>query len=227
VAATPRDLRNNNPGNIERNATKWQGMADDQSSDKRFVVFKSPQFGIRAMARILLTYEQRYGCDTIRKIISRWAPPSENNTAVYVAEVAAACGVKPDDVIDIDTVVVMLPLVRAIIRKESGLAQPYSDDVILEGLHMAGVSDAPSKPVTKTGSFQAQVASGVAIAGAGAAQVAGQAASYAPSVANAAHKLSDFTGSPLISHLVTILLTIAGGLTAVGLVADFLKHKSV
>ena len=54
-----RGIRNNNPGNIDRNATKWQGMADKQD-DPRFIVFTSPQYGIRAMARVLLTYQSKY-----------------------------------------------------------------------------------------------------------------------------------------------------------------------
>jgi hypothetical protein len=85
----PRGIRNNNPGNIDRNTTKWQGMADDQSSDPRFVVFKTPQAGIRALAKILLTYQNHDGLKTVRGIIGRWAPAVENNTSAYVAAVAA------------------------------------------------------------------------------------------------------------------------------------------
>ena len=32
-------LRNCNPGNIERDHTQWQGMAEDQSADDRFCIF--------------------------------------------------------------------------------------------------------------------------------------------------------------------------------------------
>ena len=49
-AELPRGIRNHNPGNIDKGAD-WEGLADDQSSDSRFCVFKDPVWGIRAMAR--------------------------------------------------------------------------------------------------------------------------------------------------------------------------------
>ena len=79
-----RGIRNNNPGNIEKSKNnKWQGMAESQP-DKRFITFTSPEWGIRAIARILINYKDKYDLDTVKKIISRWAPPSENNTGAYV-----------------------------------------------------------------------------------------------------------------------------------------------
>ena len=50
----PRGIRNNNPGNIEHNGTNWQGM-DNPPHDGRFIRFVTPQYGIRAMARVLTT----------------------------------------------------------------------------------------------------------------------------------------------------------------------------
>lgn len=143
TTSQPRGVRNHNPGNIERNATKWQGMADDQSSDPRFIVFAEARYGIRALARTLLTYQSKYGLDTVREIINRWAPPIENDTGAYVNAVAKSCKVAPDQKIDLDSVDVMLPLVRAIIRHENG-GNPYDDAEILEGLHLAGIADAPA-----------------------------------------------------------------------------------
>jgi hypothetical protein len=218
---TSRGLRNNNPGNIDRNATRWQGMADDQSGDPRFVVFKTPQYGIRAIARLMLTYQNQYGLKTVRALINRWAPPVENNTSAYVAAVASGVGVGPDDPIDVDTTEVMLPLVKAIILHENG-QNPYPDATILEGLHMAGIADAKPKPLAKQNTFQAQVGAGVAVVGAAGAQVS----QYAPTVKGWADKLSDFTGSPIIQHAVTILLTVAGGLTLIGIASQILKQRS-
>lgn len=222
---TSRGIRNNNPMNLDRNATKWQGMADDQSSDPRFVVFKTPQYGIRAGARLLLTYANQYGLHTVRGLINRWAPPVENNTSAYVAAVAAGVGVGPDDPVDVDNAAVMLPLVKAIILHENG-ENPYPDSVISEAMNLAGVAGAKPPSVTKSNSFIAQAGSAVAVVGAGAAQFGSQAAGYAPTVKTAADKLSEFTGAPLIAHAVTVLLTVAGGLTIVGLAADFLKHRN-
>jgi hypothetical protein len=221
VDSMPRGVRNRNPGNIDRNATKWQGMADDQTSDPRFVVFKTPQYGIRAIARLMLTYQSQYGLTTIRGIVNRWAPPIENNTSAYVAAVAAGVGVGPDDPVEVDSCEVMLPLVKAIILHENG-ANPYPDSVILEGLHMAGVADTKPPPLAKKTTFQAQVGAGVAVIGAAGAN----AAQYAPTVKGWADKLTDYTGSPIIQHAATILLTIAGGLTLIGIASSIIKQRT-
>lgn len=133
-----RGIRNNNPGNIDRTNIPWQGMAVDQSGDPRFIIFKSAEWGIRAICRILLNYYTNDGCKTIRQIIQRWAPPEENNTDAYVDAVARDCGCGPDDPVDARDAQVMAGLVKAIIQHENG-QQPYADLVIQQGLALAGV----------------------------------------------------------------------------------------
>lgn len=166
IKKSTRGVRNNNPGNIERNSTKWQGMADDQSGDVRFIVFKTPEWGIRALARVLLTYQNAHSLKTLRKIINRWAPPVENDTAAYVAAVARSVGVSADEVIDVDQMEVMLPLVKAVIAHENA-GYAYPDVVVLEGIRRAGVADAKPKPLMKEKTFVAQAATGIAVTGAG------------------------------------------------------------
>jgi hypothetical protein len=92
----PRGIRNHNPGNIDRGRDRWQGMADDQSGDPRFVVFTEAEWGIRAIVRVLRSYRDRHGLETVRAIVSRWAPPVENPTARYIAFVCDRLGVDPD-----------------------------------------------------------------------------------------------------------------------------------
>lgn len=133
---TPRGIRNHNPGNIDRTTDKWQGMAPDQSGDSRFVVFVAPHWGIRALVKVLLSYQRRYKLKTIRQIIDRWAPPVENNTAAYIDQVAKACGVDPDDTIDIQNKAVLRVLVTSIIKHENG-QQPYGAAVIDLGIDLA------------------------------------------------------------------------------------------
>lgn len=127
----PRGIRNNNPGNIERTATAWQGMSERQT-DARFIVFESPFYGIRALARVLRTYKNSYGLNTVRGIINRWAPPVENDTGAYVRSVAAAIGVSPDQPLAFDAGQ-LRRLVAAIVRHENG-QQPYSDALLDEGI---------------------------------------------------------------------------------------------
>lgn len=119
----PRGIRNNNPGNIERTSVRWKGMAAEQS-DPRFITFTRPEWGIRAIARILLG-DWREGQNTIASLIEEWAPPHENNTKAYVRSVGKACGVDPYVPCDIPK---LLPkMIPAIIAVEcSGYKYPES-----------------------------------------------------------------------------------------------------
>lgn len=129
----PRGIRNNNPGNIRHGSAQWQGMADIQA-DSDFVTFNSPVYGIRALAKVLTNYEVLYGLNTVRGLISRWAPATENNTESYVQSVALRVGVLPDQPISV--VAYLEPLAKAIIKHENG-QQPYSDETIQQGLALA------------------------------------------------------------------------------------------
>ena len=128
-----RGLRNNNPGNIRHSASNWQGTAGAQT-DTSFVQFISPEYGIRALTKLLQNYQSRYGLNTVRDIINRWAPPVENDTGAYVAYVARMTNVDPDEVIDINEK--MTPIVTAIIRHENG-SNPYPDELIQKGIGLA------------------------------------------------------------------------------------------
>ena len=131
-----RGERNNNPGNIDRNQIKWQGMAEDQSSDARFVVFGTPEDGIRALAKVLLSYRRKLGLRTVRQIINRWAPPVENDSGAYIRHVADSVGVDADDPIDVEDAGVLEPLVRAIIAHENGRIV-YDDAIIVAAVDRA------------------------------------------------------------------------------------------
>lgn len=128
----PRGIRNNNPGNI-RHGDNWKGLAEDQE-DYSFCTFITPEFGIRAMAIILLNYKKLYKLNTVRKIISRWAPKAENNTDAYISHVCTFLGVEADDIIEHHKQ--LLPLITAIIIHENG-ENPYSLEVIELGIKMA------------------------------------------------------------------------------------------
>jgi hypothetical protein len=138
ITEATRGERNNNPGNIERNATKWVGMAEDQSRDFRFVIFTDPKYGIRAIAKIMKSYGHLYDCDTISEIINKWAPSVENDTKAYIdAVVRSIPGILTSNTkINVDDLRVLVPLVKAIIHHENGRVI-YSDDVIFEGVKLA------------------------------------------------------------------------------------------
>lgn len=128
---TPRGIRNHNPGNIRTSATVWQGQVGD---DGAFVTFAAPKWGIRAMARVIINYQRKYGLNTIRKIIARWAPPNENDTDAYVRSVVAGSGYSADEPLEI---IKALPrIIPPMIRVENGV-QPYDDETILDGIALA------------------------------------------------------------------------------------------
>jgi hypothetical protein len=85
-----RGLRNNNPLNIRHNAEHFQG--EIKVKDKSFKSFSTMPYGYRAAFVTLATYLSR-GCNTIEKIITKWAPPTENDTESYIAKVEKWSGV--------------------------------------------------------------------------------------------------------------------------------------
>jgi hypothetical protein len=87
---TPRGIRNNNPLNIRHNADVFQG--ETKGTDKSFKTFSSMPYGYRAAFVTLATYNAR-GWNTIEKIVSRWAPPNENDTEKYIANVERWSGI--------------------------------------------------------------------------------------------------------------------------------------
>jgi len=107
----PRGIRNNNPLNIRLSKDKWQGQINGKgnidgnsslSSERAggeavFCVFSSMEYGWRAAFVILCkTYYGKYKLRTIRDIVSRWAPPKENNTPAYIRHVSDYTGIGPD-----------------------------------------------------------------------------------------------------------------------------------
>lgn len=128
----PRGIRNNNPGNIEK-GTAWNGMASNQP-DSRYITFKSPEYGIRAMARILRTYREKHGLTSVFQIINRWAPPTENPTQKYIEFVAKRLGVSPTEALAFTDGEVG-NLIAAIIKFENGV-QPYDRETLLRGVEM-------------------------------------------------------------------------------------------
>lgn len=124
----PRGLRNNNPGNIRKSKSHFEGEISP-SEDKSFKQFKTVAYGYRAMFRILSTYYNCYKLDTIRKMISRWAPPKENNTAAYIKMVSDYAGIGADEIIHIDNREMMIRIVCGMSKMENG-EDPDINDVI-------------------------------------------------------------------------------------------------
>lgn len=122
----PRGLRNNNPGNIRINTDHFQGEVKP-SRDTAFKQFGTMAQGYRAMFVMLRNYKKNRGCDTIRKMISRWAPPVENHTDNYVNTVATRAGISADSDVDTFNKDLMCKIVAAMSFVENGREADMND----------------------------------------------------------------------------------------------------
>lgn len=148
-SAASRGLRNNNPGNIEASAENpWEGQT---GSDGRFAKFETPEHGIRALGKNLLAYNKRHGLDTVGEMITRWAPPKENDTASYIKAICAQLGVGANDQIDVTNPRTLAALCAGIVQHENG-DQPYSADQISNGVSAAlGLTELTGSNKRRTG----------------------------------------------------------------------------
>lgn len=122
-----RGLRNNNPGNIRKSeSSKYLGEVLP-SQDPAFKQFESMSWGYRAMFVLLYTYQKRYKDRTIRQMISRYAPPCENDTEAYIRAVASRSFVPADSNISADNKEVMVPIVAAMSQVENGTPADMAD----------------------------------------------------------------------------------------------------
>ncbi|MGK9168040.1 structural protein [Inquilinus limosus] len=218
MANPTRGERNNNPGNIERIAANpWQGRlseaeyrgtAEFQRNGGRFEVFSAPVWGIRALAALLIAYQDRHGLRTIRGIISRWAPGQENDTDAYIAHVARLTGFGPDAVLDLHGYAHLAPLVKAVITHENG-RNIYPDSVIDDGLLRAGVQP-PGRAVVSRAADRAKTTVAVA---AGGTAVLGAAVDGLQQIAPALPVVQQIAALPPAA------LVVAGAVAAAGLIA--------
>lgn len=215
----PRGIRNNNPGNIEW-GDPWQGLIPvNERTDPRFCQFVSPAYGIRALARTLITYQDKHDIRTVSAAINRWAPPVENDTGSYVRAVQRAVG---GELVDMHDYQYLRPLVEAIIKHENGVGPLktantwYDAATIDEGLRLAGVrpESTGKVPVTKeTVGASATGAVGVV-----------EIAEVLPAVVSAIKSSEDHLSSGQVARIVIGLVLVAAAVVvAYGQVK---KHKS-
>ena len=114
-----RGLRNNNPGNIRRSKIRYEGEVRP-SRDREFKEFSSMAYGYRAMFVLLHSYNRRYGLNSIRGMLNRYAPPTENFTEGYIRFVANRTGIDANTIIDTLCERDMVAIVRAMSEIENG-----------------------------------------------------------------------------------------------------------
>lgn len=118
--SAPRGIRNNNPLNIEA-GTFTAGLPGYAGSDGRFARFETPDQGVAAADRLIGTYANKYGLNTVSGIVGRWAPTSDgNNVNAYAANVSKQLGVDPNAPLNMDDPELRRRLIGAMGQHENG-----------------------------------------------------------------------------------------------------------
>lgn len=121
-----RGIKNCNPGNIRQSKIRYDGERLP-SRDSEFKEFESMAYGYRAMFVLLDTYSRRYGLCTIRQMLNRYAPPSENFTEGYIRFVSEMTGIAPDELLNSRAARDMVPVVAAMSQIENGVPAVMDD----------------------------------------------------------------------------------------------------
>jgi len=116
----------NNPGNIRCNR-ELRGVVDCNKNG--FSIFESENAGIKAIHSLLKVYFNKYGLNTITKIISRYAPSSENQTGRYIDFVAQKSGYGKNQILEIPDLKYLL---KSLIKMESG--KDYTNEKLFEAI---------------------------------------------------------------------------------------------
>lgn len=107
----------NNPFNIRFNVfNEWVGQLRPFHG---FCHFESLKYGVRAFALLYRTYIYKYHV-TVRQFVSRYAPPSENNTHTYLRTVCRLTGFVPSHLL---TSADLVRFGAAVLQVEQGSAR--------------------------------------------------------------------------------------------------------
>ncbi|WP_157220626.1 hypothetical protein [Flavisphingomonas formosensis] len=126
MSGTDRASRNNNPGNLRWDGkSKWQGMTG--VDENGFVKFDTIENGQRALGINISNQQRLHGLNTVADFITKYAPPKDHNdTAAYIATVARALGVGPNDRVDFTDPNVQRAMAQTITRVEGNGTPPNS-----------------------------------------------------------------------------------------------------
>ena len=125
----PRGYRNNNPLNIDyKTFNAWKGKILP-NTDGRFEQFENMAYGYRAALVLLRNYIKKYGCNTIAKIIARWAPASENNTSGYISRVCETLGLPADTPVSVNNKDLLCNMAYAMSIVENGYKDKQGNDL--------------------------------------------------------------------------------------------------
>ena len=141
--ADPLTLRYNNPGAVEYKP--WMSQYGARVGENgRYAAFDSPDQGYSVMGRILDTYQNKHGLNTVSGIINRWAPSNVDNNSAnqYVASVAKRIGIDPNAPLGPEH---RQPLMRAMAAYEAGRAVPGPSGTMPPPMMLGGPQPSPQQ----------------------------------------------------------------------------------
>lgn len=117
---------NHNPTNIIKSSAQWEGKTLTplkiivEGRNTRFEAFENDYFGIRAALLNLKNGYFNKGKNTLEKIISKWAPATENNTTNYINTAVKLTDWDKDKVINEKNNAEMFILLKTIAKIDGG-----------------------------------------------------------------------------------------------------------
>ncbi|NCH03929.1 Lytic transglycosylase, catalytic [Cronobacter malonaticus] len=115
--------RNNNPLNIRVSNNNWNGKGADNGTG--FEQFDTADHGFRAGLKLMRNHINN-GADTLGALITKWAPPNENDTKQYAQTVSQKTGIPVDAKLNPNDPQQMTTIAKAMAAQE-GYQGPVSD----------------------------------------------------------------------------------------------------
>lgn len=126
------------------------GNIRPQGQSTGFQTFNTPEEGLAAIDKNLQSYGQK-GVNTLEGIISRWAPPNENDTAALIANASKRLGLDPKQPLDMGNPAVRQAVGTAIMLQEHG------NKIFATAAPSVGGAQAPSAQAPNGPIFQEDV----------------------------------------------------------------------
>jgi hypothetical protein len=123
TSGTSRGIRLNNPGNLTYAGQPGASREGGAPGERDEAAFPSPAAGLLAMANQLELYSSR-GLNNLTALLTRYAPPGENDTGAYIQDVAGQMHVGSSQSLNLHDPTVLSNLMNAMIHHENA-GNPY------------------------------------------------------------------------------------------------------
>lgn len=106
---------------FDPDALPWNGQVFPTKDSRGFLsTFTTVRYGVRAAVKQIWINRDKHGCDTIAKMIDRWAPPDTNDTGAYTSFIASKLGVGANIPVDFHNIQFLKTFIQAVAAYEQG-----------------------------------------------------------------------------------------------------------